>query len=151
MVEPDKASDLVPSDLTLRVRELVVAAERYRLRKARAVSGLGNSELSALGSITVDGPSTPTEIARRLQLTTPSVTELIDRLERADLVRRAPHATDRRKVLVDLTDAGKEVVGDAHEEFGTVVDKSAAAMSPGEQAAMISFLAVTAAALDDMG
>lgn len=46
-------------------------------------------------------------IGRRLQVHPTSVTSVVDRLERQDLVRRTPHPTDRRTKLVTLTDAGR--------------------------------------------
>jgi DNA-binding MarR family transcriptional regulator len=38
-----------------------------------------------------------------------SVTNTIDRLEGQQLVRRVPHPTDRRALLVELTDAGRDL------------------------------------------
>lgn len=40
------------------------------------------------------------QIAKRLSLTSGAVTSLIDRLERRDMVKRAPDPNDRRKVIV---------------------------------------------------
>lgn len=57
-----------------------------------------------------DGPLTPNEINAHLHLTSGSVTSLVDRLEQRGLVTRGPHPTDRRKVLVAITDAGRELV-----------------------------------------
>lgn len=45
---------------------------------------------------------TASRLAHRLRLTTGAVTGLVDRLERAKLVRRVPHARDRRSVLIEL-------------------------------------------------
>ena len=45
-------------------------------------------------------------MGERLQLHPTSVTNIVDRLESDDLVRRTPHPTDRRTTLVEITDAG---------------------------------------------
>lgn len=50
------------------------------------------------------------DIGERLLNRVPDVTRLIDRMETAGLVRRARAADDRRKVLVTLTPAGRELV-----------------------------------------
>ena len=42
------------------------------------------------------------EIGKRLGLTSGSVTTLIDRLEQQELVKRQPHAKDRRKVIITV-------------------------------------------------
>jgi DNA-binding MarR family transcriptional regulator len=46
-------------------------------------------------------------IGSRLQVHQTSVTNAVDRLEAARLVRRLPHPTDRRATLVELAPAGR--------------------------------------------
>lgn len=53
------------------------------------------------------------KIGERLQVHAASVTNAIDRLEAAGLVRRVPHPTDGRAVLAEITDQGREVVEQA--------------------------------------
>ena len=62
------------------VRAVVIAAENFRLRAARDVLGVGSTEMSALFYLFTEGTSTPTELAARLQITTASVTELVERV-----------------------------------------------------------------------
>lgn len=67
-------------------------------------------------------------MAERLLVTSASMTSLFDTLERRGFVERRAHPTDRRKVLVHLTDAGARVVdlmlpvvhGAATEVFGAL-------------------------------
>lgn len=49
----------------------------------------------------------PHEIANHLRISTASTTKLLDRLTSSGHVRRAPHATDRRARVVELTDAAR--------------------------------------------
>src|SRR5512135_2089907 len=53
----------------------------------------------------VGAPLPPNQIAERLIISRASVTSLIDSLERRGYVRRLPHTTDRRMLLIELTDA----------------------------------------------
>jgi len=46
-------------------------------------------------------------IGSRLQVHQTSVTNAVDRLEQAGLVRRMPHPSDRRTTLIAITDAGR--------------------------------------------
>jgi DNA-binding MarR family transcriptional regulator len=55
-------------------------------------------------------------LARGLVMSTGGMTKRLDRLEAAGLVRRSPDPSDRRGVLVALTDHGLEVVDRAVEE-----------------------------------
>lgn len=50
------------------------------------------------------------KMGERLQVHPTSVTPIVDRLESAGLVRRVPHPEDRRAVLAEITDSGRELV-----------------------------------------
>lgn len=52
------------------------------------------------------GPLTAGEIADRTGLATPSVTALVDRLERRGFVRRVRDPSDRRRVIVEPSAEG---------------------------------------------
>jgi DNA-binding MarR family transcriptional regulator len=56
----------------------------------------------------------------RLMLHPTSVTNIVDRLEHQDLVRRIPHPTDRRTVLAQITEDGRQVVEKATEAVSSV-------------------------------
>lgn len=64
------------------------------------------------------------KIGERLQVHRTSITNSLDGLEKAGLVSRAPHESDRRAVLAEITDAGREAAEAATEalnasSFGT--------------------------------
>src|SRR5512141_2483770 len=56
-----------------------------------------------------ESPLPPNMIAERLIISRATVTGLIDSLERRGYVQRRPHHTDRRMLLVTVTDIGREV------------------------------------------
>jgi DNA-binding MarR family transcriptional regulator len=79
----------------------VASTETALFQQAAAARyGLGITEMKTLSILLREGSLTPGEIGERLSLTSGSVTSLIDRLERKDLVERQPHPKDRRKVVV---------------------------------------------------
>ncbi|SDN72847.1 MarR family winged helix-turn-helix transcriptional regulator [Geodermatophilus sp. DSM 45219] len=85
-------------------------------------------------------PASPTWLAGELRLTTASVTALLDRLERAGHVRRAPRTDDRRRVDVTVQDSAK-ALGWAF--FGPLFDAAAAVLdrrSAAERAVIDAFL-----------
>jgi DNA-binding MarR family transcriptional regulator len=53
------------------------------------------------------------KMGARLQVHPASVTNLVDGLERAGYVQRAPHPSDRRTTLATITTAGRAVAHDA--------------------------------------
>lgn len=54
--------------------------------------------------------ATMRELADRLQLRHHSVVELVNRAQKQELVRRAPHPPDARVVRVELTEAGQSIL-----------------------------------------
>ena len=47
-------------------------------------------------------------LGQKLQLSSATMTGILDRLEKLDLVERQPHPEDRRAILICLTDQGRE-------------------------------------------
>jgi len=78
--------------------------------------GLGATEEKTL-LILSSGPLTAGEIAQQTGLTTPSVTSLIDRLEKKGFVHRVRDTQDRRRVIVELDQAR---FADLTKVFGTL-------------------------------
>jgi len=122
------------------IRAVVIAAENFRLRAARTVLGVGPTEMGALLFLFMEGASTPTEVANRLQITTASVTELVERLSRAGLARRAPHPHDRRKVVLSLTDAAQQQLGETFGRVAVSTARCTSLLSADERATVLRFL-----------
>jgi DNA-binding MarR family transcriptional regulator len=55
-----------------------------------------------------EAPLPPNEIAERLIVSRATVTGLLDSLERQNYIRRLPHPSDRRMILAEITDAGRQ-------------------------------------------
>ena len=87
-------------------------------------------------------PLEPTVIADRLLVTTASMTSLLDNLEKRGLIRRLPHPEDRRKLLIDITPAARDVVDQLlpsmHARERDVMD---AALSSSEQRQLLKSIA----------
>jgi len=64
-----------------------------------------------------DGALPLSKIGERLQVHATSVTNVVDRLEAAGLVRREPNPRDGRGTLAVITDAGREVASKATAEL----------------------------------
>jgi DNA-binding MarR family transcriptional regulator len=56
------------------------------------------------------GPVTQTQLAEAIGVTPRNVTTLVDALEATGFARRQPHPTDRRAVLVHLTERGLSIM-----------------------------------------
>jgi DNA-binding MarR family transcriptional regulator len=90
---------------------------------AAAKYGLGITDMKTISILQQEGSMTAGQIAKRLSLTTGAVTNVIDRLERRNLVRREPDAYDRRKVIVVANQQQIETVGDPYRSIGATFEK----------------------------
>ncbi len=91
---------------------LVRTAELLEKRIAGLLQPFGLSPATGLVlSILADTdtPVSPNQIAERLIISRASVTSLIDSLEKRGYVRRQPHGSDRRMLLIELTETGRQV------------------------------------------
>ncbi len=59
-----------------------------------------------------ESPLPPNEIADRLIVSRATVTGLLDSLERQSYIRRLPHPSDRRMILVEITEKGRKTAHD---------------------------------------
>lgn len=117
-----------------------------RLAEVTAPFGLANVEYRAL-RIGMGGPTRATDLTRQLGLTPSSGTELIDRLERRQLVKRAENAADRRSVLVVLTPDGHRLVASVRAARRAYLRRVSRALPPERQALLKNELAALLTAM----
>lgn len=87
------------------MRRLAWLLHRHQ-RAALEGFGINVSDLHVLSLLRADGPCTPSDIGQVLGLRSGTLTAQLDRLERRGLIVRRPHPDDRRKLLIEITEAG---------------------------------------------
>jgi len=65
------------------------------------------TDLHAMEHLIMSGPLSPSELSRRLGVTSAATTTVIDRLTALGHVRREPHPSDRRGVRVVVTEESR--------------------------------------------
>jgi DNA-binding MarR family transcriptional regulator len=122
-----------------RLHRFGMESSRLRAAVCRA-AGIAESELDALEHLEEEGPLTQRELGERLLLTSGGVTVLVDRLERAGLVSRRPHPTDRRAVVVEPSSAVRVRTPAALNEFHATIERAASAVPVEHREVVASFL-----------
>lgn len=97
-----------------------------------------------------DDPVTPTEIAHRspTKVRTATVTGLLDTCERKGLIERAPHPSDRRRVLVHLTPSGRSLLADATKDVIAAEQRWVGPLTEPRRAALLRGLGELRVALE---
>lgn len=99
------ANGALASDLRIAVMRM-----SRRLRAERVDLDLTITQLAALASLERHGPTTLGMLASIERVQPPSMTRIVAGLETRGLVRRAPHATDGRQVVVEATEEAKALL-----------------------------------------
>jgi DNA-binding MarR family transcriptional regulator len=98
-----------------------------------------------------NGPTRVTILAGKLDITARSVTEAVDALERDGLVRREADPTDRRAVLVSLTERGAHVIDAAAQPRRDAMKLTFGALSPAQRTQLAELLTILTASARDEG
>lgn len=99
-----------------RLAEAALVIARDRLNPVFAGFGLQPGEFDVLATLRRSGESyalTPTDLYEAAMISSGSMTNRIDRLEKAGLVIRRPNPADKRGTLVGLTGAGLALIDQA--------------------------------------
>ncbi|MDT3346337.1 MULTISPECIES: MarR family winged helix-turn-helix transcriptional regulator [Microbacterium] len=100
------------TELALAASDFRMATFRLarRLRSQRAVDTMSDGQFAVLAGLKVHGPHTLGELAERERVSAPSMNRTVNCLEELGYLTRTPDESDRRKVVIDLTEPGREVV-----------------------------------------
>jgi len=131
------------SDLELEIQQrmiLMIAQVVLFNHAANASLGLGASDSQFLTLLRTRGPMTPGQLAVATGLTSGTVTGVINRLEKASLVRRDRDATDRRKVLVVPMAGAVDRLAPIYAGQGAMLQRGLRRRSSGELEVIRSFL-----------
>jgi DNA-binding MarR family transcriptional regulator len=109
-------------------------------------AGITATDLDALEHLEADGPLTQRQLGDRLSLTSGAITNLVDRLERAGWVRRRPHPTDRRYLLLELSPKVAQLAPDGLQRYHGAIDTLAGHVPDKDREAIMSFLEAAAEA-----
>ena len=101
-------------EILVSLRKIMRAADLHSQRLMKE-SGLTSPQLLVMQAIEKEGKPSTSTLARHISVSQATMTRIVDRLERAGLVRRQKSTQDKRVVNVGLTEAGVEKLEHAPE------------------------------------
>lgn len=144
--------DTAPLHVLSRVHRLARHLDRAR-RTAFAEHGLETWEFDVLTALRRAGAPyqlSPGALLRATLVSSGTMTNRIDRLERAGLVRRSPDPHDRRGVLVRLTARGRDRVDAALEDLVERERELLVALTPAQRSTLADLLRQLLAPFDSV-
>ncbi|BBZ28140.1 MarR family transcriptional regulator [Mycolicibacterium madagascariense] len=134
------------SDPMVSMRDFLQAHDELIRRQARRM-GLNATDMQTLRLLDLHGPLGPTELARRLDLKTASVTVVLDRLEAAGHVERIRDERDRRRVTVRALPQALDLLFDTWAPVVRALDDIARGLTPAQRSGVCAFFDGAAAVI----
>jgi MarR family 2-MHQ and catechol resistance regulon transcriptional repressor len=103
-----------------------------RVEPALAARGLTPTQLGVLEALLHKGAMTHRELGRKVLTSAGNMTDVVDKLERRDLVRRVRDAADRRAVRVELTSQGRTLIEEVFPRHAADIARAMAGLPPAE-------------------
>jgi DNA-binding MarR family transcriptional regulator len=128
-------SDSAQPDVPAR---LALVTGRLNRRLRTAGGGLSHGLLSALYTVSKQGPLRLAELAQLELVSAPSTTRLVTELESKGYVSRAADPEDGRAVLISVTAAGVETVNVARSARAEMIAEMLDQLAPEEFAAIVA-------------
>ena len=97
-------------------------------------SGLSTPQMHTIEIVGHSGSLRMKDLAKKMGVTTGTLTVMIDRLEQQGLLKRTPHETDRRSYLIALTEKGQKLFVEHHQYHLHLTEEITATLSKEEQA-----------------
>jgi DNA-binding MarR family transcriptional regulator len=97
------------------IRQVHLRFAKYFSRKFASTT-LTHPQYMMLMSLLEEGAQKMSSLAEFLHISTPAVTNLVDKLERGGYARRLPDASDRRAHIIALTESGRKFIKGLREE-----------------------------------
>src|SRR5580698_5944639 len=137
----------VAANLARTATAFVSAVERW----PRETANLSASAFQTLAILEgADEPLPAHVIAERLAVRSASMTSLLDTLERGGLVERNPHPSDRRKILIHLTDRARRIVDETLPIQHAVIREALEGVSEADREQLITTLATIFTRLENL-
>jgi DNA-binding MarR family transcriptional regulator len=134
-------------EILIALRRIMRATDLQSQKLVRQ-SGLTVPQLLVMQAIEKEGSPSTSALARHIVVSQATVTRIIDRLERAGLVRRAKSSKDKRVVNVRLTDEGRSKLEIAPEPLQAEFLRKYRKLADWEQQMLKSSLLRIAAMMD---
>ncbi|MDQ1125569.1 DNA-binding MarR family transcriptional regulator [Microbacterium sp. SORGH_AS 505] len=138
------APETTITDLALAASDFRMATFRLarRLRSQRAVDTMSDGQFAVLAGLKVHGPHTLGELAERERVSAPSMNRTVNCLEELGYLSRTPDENDRRKVVIDLTESGRDVVVETVRRRDSWLEHAFEELSPSQRETLADAAAI---------
>lgn len=116
------------------------ASQRHLTIFAESISDLTSTQFAVLAKLYEVGPISQNELGRQTAMDGATIKGVIDRLRKRAYVKSRPAPDDRRRIVVELTKAGKQTYLDCVDAAVKITEKTLAPLNAKETAVFLNLL-----------
>ncbi|WP_349970998.1 MarR family winged helix-turn-helix transcriptional regulator [Pseudomonas caspiana] len=141
---PDPTPD-TQKDYTFSEQVGHLLRKAYQRHMAIFQQNVGDSQLTAVQFVTLcavrdRGPSSLTELVKATAVDQATIRGIVERLKARDLITLQPDPEDRRKVIVGLSDSGRQLVQETVPHAAQITELTMSNLNPAERVAVLFLL-----------
>ncbi|MFS4437384.1 MarR family winged helix-turn-helix transcriptional regulator [Paracoccaceae bacterium GXU_MW_L88] len=136
------------SETALIALRRILRATETHARQIAAQTDLTASQMFLLSTIAEAAAQTPTALSQKMSITQATTTALLNKLAEKNLIERRKSESDRRQVLIYITDAGRALLESAPNPLQSQFEQGFSALDDWEQAMLIASLERVASLLN---
>lgn len=136
------------SEAALIALRQILRATEISSRALAKSSGLSPSQLILLQVLSKSRIETPSSLAKQVSLSQATLTTLLDKLVKLGLITRRKDEVDKRRVLIEITDKGTEVLDTTPSSLQMRFEDRFANLESWEQSFLVAALERIAGMLD---
>lgn len=116
------------------------AVQRYQAIFARLIPGLTTMQFAALVRLDQQGSMSQNHLGRAASMDAATVKGVVGRLETLGLVLRRADPGDKRRLTVEITEAGRELVGGIYAPAVQAMEQGLAPLTMAERTTLMALL-----------
>ena len=129
-------------ELASELRTVTTRLVKKLRRKSETGEGLSLTERSTIALLDQYKQLLPNELAAMEKITTQSMSQILNHLHELGLIIRTPSETDKRKVIISLSETGKNTLYQVrHERDEWLSEAIAKVLTPEEHFALVKAIA----------
>jgi DNA-binding MarR family transcriptional regulator len=98
------------AELSSSLRSVISGLHKGLRKQMHSVSSYSMTEIETIAHLARCSSLLPTELAALTKIKTQSMSQILNKMEEQQVIKKTPSKDDKRKVFISLTSSGKKIV-----------------------------------------
>ncbi len=97
-------------EIASNLRSVISSLYKGLRKNMSSVAGCSMTEIETIGHLARNKQLLPTELAALVNITPPSMSQILSQMEKVKIIKKTPAKEDKRKVYISLAPAGQKLL-----------------------------------------